>query len=103
MVGAIVMAVGMKVVGTVMLMVADGVVEFVLMVRLATFLMAPSDDVGMAVSEIVVDAMGTALAVAAVDKVRSNGNTGTIPVVDAVDDAAITLVVVAQRCRSGNS
>ena len=70
MVGAIVMAVGMKVVGTVMLMVADGVVEFVLMVRLATFLMAPSEDVGMAV---VSDAMGTALAVAAVDKVSSNG------------------------------
>ena len=71
MVGAIVTAVGMEVVGIVLLMVADGVVEFVLMVRLATFLMALSDDVRVAVNEIVVDAMGTALAVAAVDKVRS--------------------------------
>ena len=55
------------------------------LVRVVVVLVAKIDDMGIATRAIVME------------------TTGTVLVVDAVDDAGITLVVVAQRCRSGKS
>ena len=53
------------------------------LVRVVVVPMAKIDDMGVATRAVVME------------------TTGTVLVVDAVDDAGITLAVVAQRCRSG--